>query len=66
MSHQGIERTKRPARQTVYWPGIINDITATIQSYNICQERQPSQCKKTMMTDLQPTMIFEDVSCDFF
>ena len=66
MSHQGVERTKRRARQTVYWPGIINDIATTIQSCNSCQERQPSQCKEPMMTDLEPTMIFEDVSCDFF
>ena len=26
-AHQGIERMKRRARQTVYWPGISNEIT---------------------------------------
>ena len=28
-SHQGVDRTKRRARQSVYWPGISNDITTT-------------------------------------
>ena len=30
-SHQGVERTKRRARQTVYWPGISSDIKNTVE-----------------------------------
>jgi hypothetical protein len=30
-SHQGIERTLRRARQTVFWPGISSDIKATLR-----------------------------------
>ena len=66
MSHQGVERTKRRARQTVYWPGINNDIATTILSCNSCQEGRPSQRKEPMATEPPPSMIFEDVSCDFF
>ena len=29
-AHQGLERTKRRARQSVYWPGINSDITKRI------------------------------------
>ena len=31
-SHQGIVRTKQGAPQTVYWPGLSNDIVNAIQS----------------------------------
>ena len=32
VAHQGIERSKRRARQVVYWPGISSDITKTAAS----------------------------------
>ena len=65
-SHQGIERTLRRARQSVYWAGIDRDITATVQSCTACQERLPSQQKEPMMTDPPPSRVFESVSTDFF
>ena len=34
-SHQGIERTKRRARQTVWWPGLNSDITNTVNSNQV-------------------------------
>jgi hypothetical protein len=37
-SHQGIDRTKRRARQTVYWPGITSDVTNAPESCQHCQE----------------------------
>ena len=33
-SHQGREKTKRRARQTLYWPGINNDIDTTVKMSN--------------------------------
>ena len=41
-SHQGVERTKRRARQTVYWPGISSDIKNTVEVCYDCQERRAS------------------------
>ena len=41
-SHQGIERTKRRARQTIYWPNIDNDITNTCKCCSQCQKYLPS------------------------
>ena len=65
-SHQGIERTLRRARQSVYWAGIDRDITATVQSCAACQERLPSQQKEPIMSDPLPSRVFESVSTDFF
>lgn len=65
-SHQGIDRTKRRARQTVWWPGINSDITNTVSACNSCQERRASLPQEPMATDPPPSRIFEDVSSDIF
>ena len=65
-SHQGIERTKSRARQTVWWPGINSDITNTVSSCNACQERRASLPQEPMASDPPPSRIFEDVSSDIF
>ena len=65
-SHQGIERTKRRARQTVYWPAINSDIQNTVQSCSKCQESLPSQQREPMEQDPPPKRPFEDVSADLF
>ena len=65
-SHQGIEKTRRRARQVVYWPGINNDIDTTVSSCLKCQERKPSQCREPLLTEEPPSRIFEEVSLDFF
>jgi len=65
-SHQGIERTKRRARQTVYWPGINNDIILTVEGCQSCQIHQASLQKEPLMNDPPPSRVFEDVSADLF
>jgi hypothetical protein len=65
-THQGIVRMKRRARQTVFWPGISNDITLWVESCQACQERLPRQQKEPLMRDPLPTRVFEDVSADLF
>lgn len=65
-SHQGIERTRRRARQTIYWPGIDSDILNMVQSCVSCQEKRPSLPQGPLMSDPLPTRIFEDVSADLF
>ena len=37
-SHQGIERSKRQARQLVYWPGLTNDIVTTVSASHVRQQ----------------------------
>jgi hypothetical protein len=65
-AHQGIVRTNRRARQTVYWPGITNEITTLLSTCSTCQEHFPSSQQEPMMSDPLPTHVFEDVSADLF
>ena len=41
-SHQGVEKTKRRARETVFWPNYSIHIAEMIQSCERCQEFHPS------------------------
>ena len=65
-SHQGVERTRRRARQSVFWPGINADISNTVGACAACQERLPSHPPEPMMSDPMPSRVFEDVSADLF
>ena len=65
-AHQGIERTKRRARQTVWWPGMNSDIVNTVGNCSTCQEHRPSQPQEPVVSDPPPSRIFEDVSSDLF
>ena len=65
-SHQGIERTKRRARQTVYWPGINSDITNVVQACSRCQLFMPSQAQEPLTNEAAAVRPFEDVSSDLF
>ena len=65
-SHQGVDRTQRRARETVYWPGITSDISNTVSSCGPCAERLPSNPKETMRTDKRPERAFEQTATDLF
>ena len=65
-SHQGVERTKRRARQTVYWPRVDQDIANFIGACSKCQLHLPSQQKEPMVTEKTPSRVFEAVSADYF
>ena len=65
-SHQGIERTQRRARQTVFWPGITSDIKSTVEACQQCQRYRPSQVQEPLERDPLPTRVFEEVAGDFF
>ncbi len=65
-SHQGIERTKRRARQTVYWPWINSDIKNAVENCEPCQVYRPSQSKESILSHIIPTRPFMDTSADLF
>lgn len=65
-AHQGVERTKRRARQSVYWPGISSDILNMVRSCELCQISRPSLQKEPMAIEQPPSRPFEDVSADLF
>ena len=65
-SHQGVDRTKRRARQAVYWPGLDQDIANLVGSCTACQRYLPSQQREPLVAEATPTRVFEAVSADYF
>ena len=65
-SHQGIDKTKRRARESVYWPSINSDIKNAVSSCEACTKYLPSQPQETMKTDPPPAYVFQQVSADLF
>lgn len=65
-AHQGIEKTKRRARQCVYWPGMNSDIRNTVETCQSCHENLPSQAKEPIMSDPKPDWVFREVAADLF
>lgn len=66
-NHQGIERTKCRARQSVYWPGIDKDIENIVSSCSVCRQLLPSlQREPLWQDDDPPSRVFESVSADYF
>lgn len=37
-SHQGVSKTKELAKQHVYWPGIMSDITNLVLTCPVCNK----------------------------
>ena len=66
MAHQGIEKTKRRARQTVFWPGISKDITDMVKSCEQCAQYRPSNPQEPLIQDDSPSRPFEMATTDFF
>ena len=48
MGHYAIEKMKLRAKETVYWPGITEDITNTYHQCQICVQFARSQQKETL------------------
>ena len=65
-SHQGIERTRRRARQTVFWPNLSNDVKNVVQGCLKCRERLPSQIKEPILNEPMPDLPFQSTSADLF
>ena len=67
VAHQGIERTKRRARETVYWANIEKDILTIVSSCDACRKRLQIQPKEKMLEEEQePTKRFECAIADTF
>ena len=61
-----MERTKRRARQTVFWPTLNKDILNTVSACQQCSEYLPSQAKEPLQHEPRPTLSFEHTSADLF
>ena len=50
MGHYAIEKMKLRAKETVYWPGIIEDITNTYYQCQICAKFAKSQQREMLQS----------------
>ena len=64
--HQGIEKTRLRARESVFWPNINKDIEQRTRSCPICQEHQPAQSHETLLPHEVPNRPWEAIGTDLF
>ena len=64
--HQGIERTRRLARETVYWPNINKDIEQISKNCYACQENQVKQQREPLQPHDIPTSPWTKLGTDLF
>ena len=65
-AHLGIEKTKLRACETVFWPGVNNDIEQVVNSCDICLESRNMHAKEPMLTSVIPEYPFQIVGTDLF
>ena len=65
-SHLGRDRCIRRAKDVLYWPGMVDDITNAVESCEICAEFTSKQQKEPMMSHPIPELPFEIISQDLF
>lgn len=64
--HFGMTKTKKRAHNSMYWPGIDDDIEKMISSCHICQENASKNQKEPMISHDIPMRPFEKLACDIF
>ena len=66
VGHQGIEKTRLLARETIYWPGINDDISKMIKTCPLCQEFQEANTKEPMIPTEVPDGPWKVLGTDLF
>ena len=64
-THLGIEKTKAKAKESVYWPNMINDIMNLIKNCKTCLTFQNSQQKESLISREMAERPFQIVAADF-
>ena len=64
--HMGIDRTRRLARETVYWPGINSDIETLVKSCEACQAHQAGNQKEPLEPHEIPHSPWTKLATDLF
>ena len=67
-SRQGIDKTRRRARQSwpVYWPGFSVDIKSTVDNCLQCQRLRPAPEAEPLIQEEEPSRPFEVATSDLF
>lgn len=64
--HMGIEKSKRRARDVLYWPGMNSQISDMISRCTICLHHQRQNTKEPMIPSRIPSKPWEIVATDLF
>ena len=64
--HLGEEKTLLRARETVFWPGISDDIRNAVKACDICQKHKPAQQKEPIIPHDVPSMPWVKLRIDIF
>lgn len=63
-SHLGIEKTKKRARNLIYWPNMDTDIENIILKCLVCQKNRCSNTKEPMISHEVPPLPFFKIGMD--
>ena len=63
--HFGIGKALKRAQESVFWPGITNDIQQTIEKCEICAQHKPQKTFK-MIQSSTPERPWQRIAIDFF
>ena len=66
IGHLGIEKTRRLARSSVFWPNMNKDIEEMIKKCDTCQKYQNQQSKEPLISHQIPTHPWQHLAVDFF
>lgn len=61
-----VTKCRERANLSVWWPGISKEIKTKVESYQFCQQHQPSERKDPLMTTVLPDRPLQKVSTDLF
>ena len=64
--HQGVEKTRLLARDSVYWPRINEDIANMVKSCKACCEHQEANRKEPLMPSETPSAPWKVIATDIF
>ena len=64
--HQGVTKCRKLAQETVFWPGLSDDIKKVVESCQQCQEHQRRQRHEPLAPTPLPSRPWERVGTDLF
>ena len=64
--HVGIERCKRHALESIYWPGLTGELTDLVLNCSTCLQYRNAQPKEPLIPHNIPTEVWSKVGTDLF
>src|SRR5690606_25726391 len=65
-NHMGIHSTIERAKESIFWPGMVTDLTNFVQRCETCNSMGPAQQKEPILPTEVPTRPWQLLSCDLF